>query len=90
MLGGSLQMRHWIDCIGLIVSAVLSDRIGWILLAGSYWFDGIGISLGFARRNWILYAGWFGTGWMVRMDWMGRYWDATMGIIRSLLPQHQG
>ena len=51
------------DCIGLIVSA------------GLYRLDHIVIGLGFARRNWLLCAGWFATGWMGLMDWMGRWWD---------------
>ena len=45
------------------------DHIGLIVSAGSsgfYLLDCIGI--GFARRNWLLCAGWFATGWMGRMD----------------------
>ena len=48
-----LDISYRLDRIGLIVSAVLS---------GSYCLDRIGIGLGFARRNWILCAGWFATG----------------------------
>ena len=36
--------------------------------------DSIGIGIGFARRNWILCAVWFVTGWMVQMDCMGHWW----------------
>ena len=58
---------------GCIVSAyrldfIVSDglyRIVWII---SYYLDRI-------RRHWILCADWFATGWMVRMDWMERWWD---------------
>ena len=59
------------DCIGLIVSDLLyqMDRIGWILSDRQYWLDRIGIGIWFARRNWILCAGWFSTGWM------GRWWE---------------
>ena len=59
-------MRRWLDRIKLIVSTVSS---------GSYRLDRIGIGLGFSGRNWLLCAVWFATGWMGRMDWMGRWWD---------------
>ena len=79
-MGSSLQRRSWLDRIGLIVLAGSSgsyrlDHISSIVLAGSYWLDHIGIGLGFARKNWILCAGWFDTGWMGHMEWMGRWWD---------------
>ena len=51
-----------------------SNRISLVVSAGSYWLDSIGIGLWFARRNWILCAGWFANGWMGRMDWMGCWW----------------
>ena len=50
------------------------DRIRLIVLDGSYRRDCIGISLGFALRNWLLCAGWCATSWMGQMDWMGRWW----------------
>ena len=62
---------------GLSVSALLYwlDSIVLIVLAGLYRLDCIYIGLRFANRNWILCYGWFATGWMVRMDWMKRWWD---------------
>ena len=65
------------DRIGWIVSAGLYwlDCIGLIVLARSYRLDRIGIGLGLARRKWLLFAGWFATVWMGIMDWMGRWWD---------------
>ena len=50
------------------------DCIGWIVLAGLYRLDRIHIGLGFARRKWLLCAGWFATGCMGKMNWMGRWW----------------
>ena len=51
------------------------DSTGWIVLAGPYRLDRIGIDIGFERRTWILCAGWFFTGWIVWMDWMCCSWD---------------
>ena len=54
------------------------DRIGWIVstgFSGSYRLDRIGNGIGFARKNWLLCAGWFDNGWMGNMDRMGRWWD---------------
>ena len=74
-MAGSYRLDRigWIVCI---VSAGLYRLacIGWILLDGSYRMYRISIGLGFAKRNWLLFDGWFATGWMVTMDWMERWW----------------
>ena len=48
-----------------IVLSAGSYRIGWIV---SYGMD-------YISKHWPLCAGWFATGWIGRMDWMGRWWD---------------
>ena len=51
------------------------DHIRWIIFAGSYRLDCIGMVFGFAMINFLLFSGWFVTGCMVRIDWMGRWRD---------------
>ena len=75
-MAGSYQL----GCIGWLVWIVSAGSywlycIEWILLAGLYLIDCISIGLGFARRNWLLYSGWFANCWMGWINWMGGWWN---------------
>ena len=68
--------------IGLIVSAGFS---------GSYRLDRIGIGIGFARRNWLLCAGWYEEIGLLLAGWdgwdgggtgLGRGWDGGTDVSR--------
>ena len=65
------------------------DHIDWIVPAGSYWLDRIGIGLGFSRRNWLLCAGWFATGWMGRMNWISKTLTNVIFVERAQLVRNQ-
>ena len=81
LLGSTLQRRRLIVLAGSSVSYWL-DCIGWIILAGSYWYWSWVFSYKLAFMCWLVWFNWLATSYMGRTDKMVRGWDGGTDVSR--------